>query len=118
MYPRGNTRNANHHLRDYYVGGKLTELDKFYGYLQLARYSKKALEYLDKCYESGENGQDELITFSLLNRGKLSGSRTFLGNLIRGTWTWQSIKSHKNKELFDYFEANKHDHVFILHPIK
>ena len=121
LYTMGNYRNSRNKYRKYYIGGKLSELDKFYGYLQLARYSNNALEYLDKCYEEGENGQDELITYSLLIRGKLTGSKKFLRNLISGTWTWHSTYSDYNRKIYNQIE-NSHDHdknnVRIFHPIK
>lgn len=120
LYPLGNYRNAKNIYNKHYVGGKLSELDKFHGFLQIARYSDRALEYLNKCYESGENGQDELITFSLLNRSGLTGSKKFLQRLVRGVWTWQDKYSESNKKLYETFELNHNDpnHLYIFHPIK
>ncbi|XWV26604.1 hypothetical protein QJ857_gp0462 [Tupanvirus soda lake] len=118
LYTMGNYRNNKNKYNNYYVGVKLKELDKYFGYLQLARYSNTALAYLDKCYSEGENGQDELITFSLLNKSGLTGSKKFLYSLIKGTWTWQNNFSEKNRKLFDYYESLNTEHLHIFHPIK
>ena len=122
LYPLGNYRHAGHIYNDCYVGGKLTTLGKFRGYLQIARYSDQALEYLNKCYEEGENGQDELITFSLLNRGQLTGSQKFLQSLIRGKWSWENKYSEQNKIIYEKLnileKSSRKGNVFILHPIK
>jgi hypothetical protein len=119
LYTLGNYRNINNKYNDHYVGGKLSELEKYHGYLQLARYSNSALEYLNKCFEEGENGQDELIIFSLLNRAKFVGSKKFLQTLIRGTWTWQDSYSASNRKIYEQMENpiyRKHTHIF--HPVK
>ena len=118
LYTNGNHRCANNKYRNNYIGGKLSELQKFYGYLQLTRYSKKALEYLDKCYSEGENGQDELITFSLMNRSGLTISKKFLHSLIKGTWTWQNSYSPHNKKIYEQMGKIHKDHLCIFHPIK
>ena len=119
LYAMGNYRNANNKYSSFYVGDKLSDIDKFFGYLQLARYSDKALEYLDKCFTEGENGQDELIIFSLLNRSGLLGSKIFLQSLIRGNWTWQDNYSDYNKKIYNDYEAQRNsNHLHIFHPIK
>src|SRR5204863_4500479 len=69
IYPIEPFQDPNWGWKEYYIGGPLVDSTKWYGYLQLARYSKKFLEYLDKYYTSGENGQDEMVTFSLFKRG-------------------------------------------------
>ena len=116
LYPRGNYRNTNNKYKECYIGGKLTPLQKFYGYLQISRYSNRALKYLDKCFEEGENGQDELIIFSLLNRGGFTGSKIFLRSLVKGIWTWESMYSDYNKSLYN--KANSVNQLSIFHPVK
>lgn len=119
LYTMGNNINSMNVYNNHYIGGKLSELQKYHGYLQLVRYSGKALEYLNKCFEEGENGQDELITFSLLNRGNFSGSKKFLQSLIRGTWTWQDKFSVSNRKLYNKLETRLDDnHLCIFHPVK
>lgn len=119
LYTMGNYRNANNRFMSYYVGGKLNDLEKIFGFLQIARYSNRALKYLDECYTNGENGQDELITFSLLSRGKFTGSRKFLQSLIRGKWTWEDKYADYNRRLYQEAERNTNDnHLYIYHPIK
>lgn len=119
LYPQGNFRHTRHIFKDQYVGGKMKDIDKFYGFLQLARYSHRALAYLDSCFMRGENGQDELIIFSLLNRAKLTGSKAFLGSLMGGRWTWDSKYIPINKETYEKAESNLHNnHLLIFHPIK
>lgn len=120
IYPLGNYPSTTHFYGKTYVGGKLKDTDKYFGYLQLARYSYGALDYLNQCFESGENGQDELITFSLLRRGGFTMSKTFLQKLIRGTWTWHSKYIPKNKIIFEKSEQLEkyYSLLFIFHPIK
>lgn len=117
LYVMGNHLNFNNKFRNYYVGNKLSAIQKYYGFLQLARYSKAALKYLDSCFEMGENGQDELITFSLLNRGNFLGSKKFLIKLVRGKWTWDHQYAQSNKNLYDQCELNNHHDIFIFHPV-
>jgi hypothetical protein len=116
LYPKGNSHVSNHVFEKLYTGNKLTQFEKMYGFLQLARYSTKALTYMDKCFESGENGQDEMITFSLLNRGKFSGSKQFLRNLIDGFWTAYNKYSDYNNEL--YLKSERQNLLKIYHPVK
>ena len=111
--------------KHHYVGGKLDDQTKWYGYLQLARYSKKFLEYLDKHYLNGENGQDELITFSLLKRGEseigLIGSNKLLYEFIHDSWTVDNADSEKHKKMFADSETKPKintDHLIIFHPVK
>ena len=121
LYTMGNYRNINHKYITYYVGTKLNITDRFFGYLQLARYSNKALECLDKYFSEGENGQDELIIFSLINYSGLTKSNAYLSKLIRGSWTWIDGYSDYNKKI--YHEYNRllirdKKQVYIFHPIK
>ena len=118
LYTLGNYRNMRHQYNSYYVGNKLGPYQKYFGYLQLARYSDKVLAYLNKCFEEGENGQDELITFSLINRGGFTGSKEFLHGLKKGVWTWQSRYSDYNKKLYDRIEKIPSKQVCIFHPVK
>ncbi|AGC01791.1 hypothetical protein H012_gp674 [Acanthamoeba polyphaga moumouvirus] len=116
LFVRGNYQNSKNKYNNHYIGNNLEENQKYHGYLQLARYSKKALEYLNECYKNGENGQDELITFSLLNKSGLSMSKDFLQKLVRGTWTWQDNYSSSNRKIYNYLK-NKNI-LAIFHPIK
>lgn len=120
LYVMGNYVRPKNIYNNHYVGNKLLDADKYHGYLQLARYSNKALKYLDNCFSNGENGQDEMIIFSLLNRNRsgLSSSKTFLLNLVKGIWTWKNTYSGHNKKIYDYYESMNHDNVYIFHPIK
>lgn len=119
LYTRGNYRNPTNKYLSYYVGTKLTNLEKYHGFLQMARYSKNCLKYLNECFENGENGQDELIVYSLLNRKGMSGSKKFLQSLIRGNWTWQTQFSNVNKRLYEKLENNPNNNtVAIFHPVK
>lgn len=118
LFPLGNHRNLGHTYRRHYFGTSLTDNDKHYGYLQLARYSNQALKYLDEQFMSGENGQDEMITFSLLNKGKFKMSKLFLRSLIKGFWTWKNSYSAFNRKMYDAYENMNDDHLFIFHPIK
>lgn len=118
LYPKGNYKRINHPNINYYSGSKLTINDRYFGYLQLARYSNNAITYLDKCYSEGENGQDELITFSLLNNSNLTMSRKFLSHLIRGTWTWINSYSNQNKITWYQYKKYKPNELCIFHPIK
>ncbi|XWV26840.1 hypothetical protein QJ857_gp0210 [Tupanvirus soda lake] len=125
IYPVDTFKNPQWTWKNYYVGGKLDDTTKWYGYLQLARYSKKFLDYLDKHYEQGENGQDELITFSLFNRGKseigLTGTSKLLGDLIKNSWSVDNSDSDKHKQLLEESESKykiNHDHLLIFHPVK
>lgn len=118
LHVMGNHRNSKNIYNNYYVGGKLAELEKYHGFLQIARYSNNALAYLDKCFNEGENGQDELIIFSLLNRGGFIMSKKFLQSLVRGMWTWEERYNEYNRKLYNQFESKKHNHLFIFHPVK
>lgn len=125
IYPFEPFRNPEWTWKDYCVSDKLVDDNKWYGYLQLARYSKKFLEYLDKHYTVGENGQDELITFSLFKRGEseigLVGDNKLLFNLIKNSWTVDNADSDKHKKIFINSETESEtnpNHLMILHPIK
>jgi hypothetical protein len=117
LYTIGNYHNSKHKYKNYYIGGKLQESEKYYGYLQLARYSNRMLKYLDECFCNGENGQDELIIYSLLNRAGFTKSNTFLCRLIRGIWTWDSKYSSYNRYVYNRM-LRYHKGLYIFHPIK
>ncbi|BCS82966.1 hypothetical protein QLL95_gp1157 [Cotonvirus japonicus] len=119
LYTMGNYSNPKNKYNNHYTGKILSDTTKYHGYLQLARYSNKLLEYLDSNYKLGENGQDEMITFSLINFGKFTKSKEFLQKLIRGTWTWQASYSCTNKKIYvNLINRTPKNQVFILHPIK
>lgn len=108
--------------KDYYTGSIFNDETKWYGYLQLARYSKSFLKWLDHFYSMGENGQDELITFSLFKLGqqdnnlKLTGDHHLLNNLIQKSWSVDSNDSDKHKIIQQTHE--KDNQLVIIHPIK
>ena len=121
IYPIDYFRDPTWAWRNHYVGNKLADDQKYYGYLQLARYSNKFLEYLDQCFEAGENGQDELIMFSLFKRGKFSGSKKLLNKLIKNSWSVASTDSDKHKKLLEESDSESErdkNHIRIFHPIK
>lgn len=117
LYTIGNMTSDSNKYRYHYDGDMLSDTDKYYGHLQLARYSNKALDYLDNLYQSGENGQDELITYSLLRKSGLS-MKNSLVNFIGGVWTWHSDYSNYNKKLYRQHVRYKPDVVKIFHPVK
>lgn len=121
LYPIKPFKDPHWPWRNHYVGGKLTNDTKYYGYLQLARYSNKFLEHANECFESGENGQDEMIMFSLLKRGNFKGSKKILSRLIHNSWSVMSSDSDKHKKLFEESETEygtNESHLRIFHPIK
>lgn len=121
LYPIEPFKDPNWTFKDYYVGGKLNDDDKYYGYLQLTRYSKHFLQYLHKCFKEGENGQDELIIYSLFKRGKFTGSNTFLNSLIKDSWTVDPNFSDTNTTSYEKSEKeyeHNNNHLRIFHPVK
>ena len=125
IYPFEPFRTPEWTWKNHYIGGPLTDDTKWYGYLQLARYSNKFLEYLDKYYEAGENGQDEMITFSLFKRGQteigLTGSKDLLHKLIKNSWSVDNSESDKNKKKLEESESKYQtnpNQLLILHPVK
>ena len=145
MYVTGFFHKPNHLYFDYYIGNKIENADKYFGFLQLARYSNKLLAYLNECFESGENGQDELIIFSLIastlegadsscKRGlseqrncgnnfagsanKFSCSNKLLSSMQCGAWTWDDAWSNHNKCLYEMAEKMNYGQIYIYHPVK
>lgn len=125
VYPIPEFQNDEWTWKDYYTGNKLSDETKWYGYLQLTRYSRRFLKYLDMYFSTGENGQDEMIIYSLFKRGQkeigLEGNHEFLNNLIDDSWSVDPAKSPENKKIFRM--ANKEyrsnpEHLTIIHPIK
>lgn len=120
IFPNGPFQNLEWTWKEYYQGDRLSDLNKWYGYLQLARYSHKFLKYLDGHYTNQENGQDEMITFSLFKRGineiKLTGSDKFLSSFIKDSWSVDNNDSEKHKAIIK--SVGKTDDVIILHPVK
>lgn len=125
IFPIPEFQDKNWYWKEHYVGGKLDDSTKWYGYLQLARYSNNFLEYLDKHYKNGENGQDEMITFSLFKKGQkeigLTGTHEILQSLISNSWSVVNTESDKNKEILvasDQKYIIDDEHLLIAHPIK
>jgi len=119
LYTIGNFQN-NTFWNQFYRGKKLTRLQKYHGYLQIARYSNRFIKYLDTSFSDGEQGQDEMITYSLLQLGKFTNSNKLLYPMIRGTWSTDKKMSDTNRAVYDQIEKNERDHneVYIFHPIK
>lgn len=96
--------------------GSSTKL--YQGYLQLARYSKKLLKLMDETFQTGENGQDELITYTIIfnNLDKITKSNHLLVPLIKGQWSWESKYGHLNYASF--LKNNAKNTLGIYHPVK
>lgn len=118
LYVRGNYHLPNAPYSHYYTGNKLTESDKYYGFLQLARYSKRCLDCLNSSYVAGENGQDELITYSLIRWHQLSVNDQLLKKYIGGHWTGNNAFSLENKQIWRWFCKRYPSRLLIFHPIK
>lgn len=121
LYPIDYFQDINWKYKNDYTGNVLNDSNKYYGYLQLARYSNNFLSYLDNTYTSGENGQDEMMAFSLFKRGNFSGSKYPLNNYIQNTWSVDFNQSENFKNLYKKSEEKyKKDpnHLQIFHPIK
>lgn len=116
VFPYGPYQNPDWAYKNDYFGTILNDSNKWYGYLQLARYSNRWLKYLDDIFQTGENGQDEMMMFSLFKRAAslgITGSSKFLGQFIRGSWTVDYRDSDKHRALM----AKVKD-LTIFHPIK
>jgi hypothetical protein len=122
LYPVGGYRNCKHSYNSLYTKSEnrepLKNLDRVFGMLQIARYSQRALQYLDECFREGENGQDEMIIFSLIHRSGFKASRSQLGSMILGNWTWDSRYSNHNRQIYQSLLRSSSPRVCILHPIK
>lgn len=114
IFPIQPFKDPNWAYRNHYVG-PMSHDEKYYGYLQLARYSNRFLNYLDRHFREGENGQDELIIFSLFMRGKFTGSKDFLNKYIDNSWSVFNTDSDKHKYLLEKHETES---LRIYHPIK
>ena len=88
------------------------EAPHYTGYLQLARYSRRLLQYLDDCYAAGQNGQDELATYSLVFQSQFT-SLPAMNQYTGGVWTWQAEYSLHNRK--KYAQSRK---LAIFHPCK
>lgn len=116
MYPKGNIipKKTNR-----YLGTITKELDNVRaGFLQFARYSNKAMTYLDGKYTEGYHAQDEIIIFSLMNLSGLVMDGISLRRFMLGTWSCDRDSEIKNhRMLLRYAELNATS-TCILHPIK
>lgn len=115
VFTRGPNQDPNWAFKNDYFGNKLDDTNKWYGYLQLARYSNRFLRYADDTFKTGENGQDEMMMFSLLKRAEPLGMTwsRFLSEFIRDSWSADYRDSDKHRELM--VKANK---LTIFHPVK
>ena len=118
IYVRGNYINDSHQHNNTYVGDKLSLREKYHGFLQISRYSNKFLKYLHQCFSEGENGQDEMIIFSLCHRGKFTLTNEPLKSLIGGKWTWKDKFSFYNLQFYEYYQSNLSNKMVIFHPVK
>ena len=121
VYPIEPFKDLNWGWKNHYAGNKLTDDNKYYGYLQLARYSNNFLKYLDSRFEAGENGQDEMIIFSLFKLSGLSGTKTMLNKLIKNSWSVANSESDKHKKMLSKSETKYQtdkNNLCIYHPIK
>lgn len=118
IYPVETFQDANWYWKNHYSGTIFNDDNKWYGYLQLTRYSKKFLDYLDKYFEMGENGQDEMVIFSIFKKGVneigLTGTHKFLNELIDDSWSVDNRDSDKHKIML----KESGDQLKIYHPIK
>lgn len=120
VYTIGGFSRPNHKYANHYVGPLLDTVYKRFGFLQLARYSRRALTYLDACFTAGNNGHDELITFSLIldSNSGLIHSNAHLKDLIRGTWTWLDRYAPLNRLAYERLQQKRDYKPYIFHPVK
>jgi len=125
LYPIKPFQDPNWTWKNHYSGILFTDENKWYGYLQLARYSNRFLRYLDQYFVLGENGQDEMMIFSLYKKIQkeigLTGQHKILNKLIDNSWSVDNADSDKHKKLLAESEARYQidkDHLQIFHPIK
>jgi hypothetical protein len=78
----------------------MTDEDKWYGYVQVSRYSAKFLDYMDQTFESGENGQDEMMIFSLAKRGNFT-IETQPIKCLQKFWSVLGADADAAKQAFD-----------------
>lgn len=117
LYPIGNrkVRITNKYTKT----AKKLDMPLYAGFLQIARYSQKALEYLDSQYVQGVNAQDEIATFTILNKSGFKMDNKPLHRMIKGTWSYDNFYQEEN--LKQYYILKYHttkDETYILHPIK
>lgn len=120
LYPIPLFQDSNWSWKNHYSGEIFNDNNKWYGYLQLARYSRKFLDYLNSYFQRGENGQDEMIMFSLFNKGKkdigLTGTHQLLNKLINDSWSVDNQDSDKYTKMLNKNINN--NELQIYHPIK
>lgn len=125
LYPVKPFQDPNWIWRNHYSGTRFNNSNKWYGYLQLTRYSNKFLNYLDYYFNLNENGQDEMVIFSIFKHGisdaNLTGSHKLLNSLINDSWSVSNDDNDKHKKLLrkshDKYKIDK-NHLQIFHPIK
>lgn len=119
LYPIPPFQDPNWTWKNHYSGTIFNDNNKWYGYLQLARYSQKFLEYLDRYFRMGENGQDEMIIFSLFKKGEneigLTGTHRFLNGMIKDSWSVDKKDSDKHKRMLEKADPTR---LQIYHPVK
>jgi hypothetical protein len=89
--------------------------DKWYGYVQISRYSARFLDYMDHVFESGENGQDEMMIFSLAKKGQFSIDTEAIA-CRQGFWSAQGADAALAKKA--YMAMAPAPSLTLFHPIK
>lgn len=87
--------------------------DKWYGYVQISRYSARFLDYMDHVFESGENGQDEMMIFSLAKKGQFSIDTEAVA-CRQGFWSAQGADAALAKKAYTAPARS----LTLFHPIK
>lgn len=117
LFPVGNKRVSGENKYTKTAIGLETPL--YAGFIQIARYSRKALAYLHDKYSQGMNAQDEIAVFTLLHKSDLILESAPLWSLIKGVWTFDSYYQQENLKQWQYLKQwSGPDELYIMHPIK
>lgn len=102
--------------KDNYVG-VMADSDKWFGYVQLSRYSRRFLDYMDAAFERGENGQDEMMIYSLAKRGGFTIETEPL-HCLQGFWSALGNDAHDAIHAHDSQQSEPTGLVQLFHPVK
>lgn len=117
LFPIGNKRVSSENKYTKTAIG--LEAPLYAGFIQIARYSKRALDYLHSKYSQGMNAQDEIAIFTLLHKSNLVLESAPLWALIKGVWTFDSYYQQENLKQWQYLKQwATPDELYIMHPIK
>jgi len=100
----------------YKKGNLIKDDDICTGFVQLCRYSAKFLKILDDYFTAGDNGQDEMMIFSIAVKEKIEMKNEFLYPLTKGFWTWKPKFSNFNS--YHYKKLDRTNVLGIFHPVK